>query len=58
MNFAKVDVIFTVSAPGALPKGLDSASDPTFNRLWTLLGTPCINVPALSPKAICRSACR
>ncbi|MFL5155497.1 MAG: amidase [Microvirga sp.] len=45
--FAEVDVILTVSAPGAPPKGLDSTGDPTFNRLWTLLGTPCVNVPAI-----------
>ena len=45
--FADVDVILTVSAPGAPPKGLDSTGDPTFNRLWTLLGTPCVNVPAI-----------
>ena len=45
--FAEVDVILTVSAPGAPPKGLDSTGDPTFNRLWTLLGTPCVNVPVL-----------
>ena len=44
--FTEVDVILTVSAPGAPPKGLDSTGDPTFNRLWTLLGTPCVNVPA------------
>jgi Asp-tRNA(Asn)/Glu-tRNA(Gln) amidotransferase A subunit family amidase len=45
--FTEVDVILTVSAPGAPPKGLDSTGDPTFNRLWTLLGTPCVNVPAI-----------
>jgi Asp-tRNA(Asn)/Glu-tRNA(Gln) amidotransferase A subunit family amidase len=45
--FAEVNVILTVPAPGAPPKGLDSTGDPTFNRLWTLLGTPCVNVPAI-----------
>jgi Asp-tRNA(Asn)/Glu-tRNA(Gln) amidotransferase A subunit family amidase len=24
-----------------------STGDPAFNRLWTLAGTPCINVPGL-----------
>ena len=42
----EVDVLLTLSAPGAPPKGLDSTGDPTFNRLWTLMGTPCVNVPA------------
>lgn len=41
------DVILTPSAPGAAPRGLETTGDPAFNRLWTLLGTPCINVPGL-----------
>jgi len=41
-----VDVLLALSAPGAPPKGLDSTGDPSFNRLWTLMGTPCVNVPA------------
>ena len=43
--FEQVDVLLTYSAPGAPPKGLDSTGDPRLNRLWTLLGTPCVNVP-------------
>jgi Asp-tRNA(Asn)/Glu-tRNA(Gln) amidotransferase A subunit family amidase len=42
----EVDVLLALSAPGAPPKGLDSTGDPSFNRLWTLMGTPCVNVPA------------
>ncbi|MFO1108379.1 MAG: amidase [Bradyrhizobium sp.] len=45
--FEEVDVLLTYSAPGAPPKGLDSTGDPRLNRLWTLLGTPCVNVPTL-----------
>lgn len=45
---AKTDVILTPSAPGAAPHGLGSTGLPTFNRLWTLLGPPCINVPGLA----------
>jgi Asp-tRNA(Asn)/Glu-tRNA(Gln) amidotransferase A subunit family amidase len=26
---------------------LSSTGKPTFNRLWTLLGAPCVNVPGL-----------
>jgi Asp-tRNA(Asn)/Glu-tRNA(Gln) amidotransferase A subunit family amidase len=44
--FGEVDVILALSAPGAAPKGLDWTGDPRFNRLWTLMGTPCVNVPA------------
>jgi Asp-tRNA(Asn)/Glu-tRNA(Gln) amidotransferase A subunit family amidase len=45
--FEGVDVLLTYSAPGAAPKGLSSTGDPRYNRLWTLMGTPCVNVPTL-----------
>jgi Asp-tRNA(Asn)/Glu-tRNA(Gln) amidotransferase A subunit family amidase len=43
--FRDIDAAITFSSPGAAPKGLDSTGDPKFNRLWTLLGVPCVNVP-------------
>jgi Asp-tRNA(Asn)/Glu-tRNA(Gln) amidotransferase A subunit family amidase len=46
-TFEDVDVLLTLSAPGAAPKGLDWTGDPRFNRLWTLMGTPCVNIPAI-----------
>jgi Asp-tRNA(Asn)/Glu-tRNA(Gln) amidotransferase A subunit family amidase len=45
--FVDVDVLLTFSAPGAAPKGLGSTGDPRLNRLWTLMGVPCVNVPAI-----------
>jgi len=42
-----VSIILTPSAPGAAPPGLNSTGLPTFNKLWTLLGAPCVNVPGL-----------
>lgn len=44
--FDEVDVLLTLSAPGAAPKGLESTGDARYNRLWTLMGVPCVNVPA------------
>jgi Asp-tRNA(Asn)/Glu-tRNA(Gln) amidotransferase A subunit family amidase len=44
---AEHDVVLTPSAPGAAPHGLGSTGDPMFNRLWTLMGAPCVNVPGL-----------
>jgi Asp-tRNA(Asn)/Glu-tRNA(Gln) amidotransferase A subunit family amidase len=44
--FDEVDVLLTFSAPGVAPKGLDWTGDPRFNRLWTLMGVPCVNIPA------------
>jgi Asp-tRNA(Asn)/Glu-tRNA(Gln) amidotransferase A subunit family amidase len=45
--FDDIDVILTLSAPGAAPRGLGSTGDPRYNRLWTLMGVPCVNVPAI-----------
>jgi len=45
-TFRELDVLLTLSAPGAAPKGLASTGDPRFNRLWTLMGVPCVNIPA------------
>ena len=44
------EAMLTPSAPGAAPL-IASPGEPTFNRLWTLLGTPCINVPGLADPA-------
>ena len=44
--FEDIDVLLTLSAPGAAPKGLASTGDPRYNRLWTLMGVPCVNIPA------------
>ena len=38
-------MLLTFSAPGAAPKGLGSTGDARFNRLWTLMGVPCVNIP-------------
>jgi Asp-tRNA(Asn)/Glu-tRNA(Gln) amidotransferase A subunit family amidase len=48
---ADFDVILTPSATGAAPPGLTSTGVPTFNKLWTLLGNPCVNVPGLADAA-------
>jgi Asp-tRNA(Asn)/Glu-tRNA(Gln) amidotransferase A subunit family amidase len=46
-TMADYDVILTPSAPGAAPHGFATTGNAMFNRLWTLMGTPCINVPGL-----------
>jgi Asp-tRNA(Asn)/Glu-tRNA(Gln) amidotransferase A subunit family amidase len=45
---ASFDVILTPSAPGAAPHGIGATGAAIFNLLWTLMGTPCVNVPGLS----------
>ena len=42
------DVILTPAAPGAAPYGIGATGQAIFNLLWTLMGTPCVNVPGLS----------
>lgn len=49
--FAKFDAILAPSAPGAAPESLASTGSPIFNRLWTLMGTPAVNVPGLADAA-------
>jgi Asp-tRNA(Asn)/Glu-tRNA(Gln) amidotransferase A subunit family amidase len=44
--FQDVDVLLTPSAPGAAPLGLDNTGDPVFCRIWTVLHTPTVNIPA------------
>lgn len=44
----ETDVILTPAAPGAAPHGLGATGSPVFNRLWTLMGTPCVNVPGMA----------
>jgi Asp-tRNA(Asn)/Glu-tRNA(Gln) amidotransferase A subunit family amidase len=45
--FANFDAVLTFSATGEAPEGLGSTGSPVFNRLWTLLGAPCVNVAGL-----------
>jgi Asp-tRNA(Asn)/Glu-tRNA(Gln) amidotransferase A subunit family amidase len=49
--FDGVTALLTPSAPGEAPEGLGSTGDPAFNRNWTLLGCPCVNVPGLRGRA-------
>jgi Asp-tRNA(Asn)/Glu-tRNA(Gln) amidotransferase A subunit family amidase len=39
------DALLMPSAPDEAPLGLASTGDSSFNRLWTLLGVPCVSVP-------------
>ena len=51
--FTDCDVLLAPSAPGAAPAGLGMTGDPIFNRIWTLLRTPCVNIPvALAPTGL------
>ena len=44
--FADCDVLLTPSAIGEAPVGIASCGSSLFNRNWTLLGVPCVTLPA------------
>ncbi|WP_019997072.1 amidase [Aureimonas ureilytica] len=43
--FDLCDILLAPSAPGPAPHRDEGMGDPAFNRLWTLAGVPCVNVP-------------
>lgn len=43
---AGLDVLLTPSAPDEAPIGIESTGNSLFNRNWTLLGVPCVTIPA------------
>jgi Asp-tRNA(Asn)/Glu-tRNA(Gln) amidotransferase A subunit family amidase len=49
--FREVDVLVAPSASSAAPVGLETTGSPNLNRLWTLLGMPCVSVPGLADKS-------
>jgi amidase len=44
--FGPCDAILVPAAPGEAPQGLGHTGSPIFNRMWTLLGVPCVTLPA------------
>jgi len=44
--FGGLDAVLVPAAPGEAPEGLAYTGDPAFSRIWTLLGVPCLTLPA------------
>ena len=44
--FGPYDAMLVPAAPGEAPAGLGYTGNPVFNRMWTLLGVPCVTLPA------------
>jgi amidase len=45
--FGECAAIVVPVAPGEAPVGHSYTGNPVFNRMWTLLGTPCVTVPVI-----------
>jgi Asp-tRNA(Asn)/Glu-tRNA(Gln) amidotransferase A subunit family amidase len=46
--FDGIDVLLTPSAPDEPPQGYGSTGPSTWNRAWTLLHVPCLNLPGIT----------
>ncbi len=44
--FGECAAIMVPAAPGEAPEGHAYTGNPIFNRMWTLLGTPAVTIPA------------
>jgi amidase len=44
--FDGCDVLVAPSTAGEAPTGIQATGDPLFNRIWTMLRTPCIHLPS------------
>ncbi len=44
--FGECHAVLVPAAPGEAPQGLGNTGNPIFNRMWTLLGVPCVTLPA------------
>ena len=45
--FGPCEAMLVPAAPGEAPAGLGYTGNPVFSRMWTLLGVPCVTLPAL-----------
>ena len=45
--FGPCEALLVPAAPGEAPQGLGYTGNPVFNRMWTLLGVPCVTLPAI-----------
>ncbi len=43
--WGSLDVLITPSAVDEAPLGLENTGDAVFNRIWTMLGVPCVHLP-------------
>ncbi|MFI4948741.1 MAG: amidase [Alphaproteobacteria bacterium] len=49
--FGPCEAMLAPAAPGDAPEGLGYTGNPVFSRMWTLLGVPCVTLPAIWGKS-------
>ncbi|KGD92432.1 hypothetical protein JL37_17470 [Achromobacter sp. RTa] len=49
--YGGADALLTPSTPGAAPLGLDHTGDASFNKIWSVLGWPCLHLPTAFNRA-------
>ena len=45
--FTRFSAVLTPAAAGEAPQNLAFTGSPDFNRMWTMLGVPCVTIPGL-----------
>ena len=48
---SEFDAVIAPATPGEAPRDLTNTGSPKFNLLWTSIGVPAVNVPALKGPA-------
>lgn len=52
-HFKYYDFLLTPAAPGEAPEGIGRTGNSMYNRIWSLLGVPCVTVPTyVGPKGL------
>ena len=49
--FGEADIVLTPSTPGPAPRGLGHTGDASFNKIWSVLGWPCLHLPTAFSRA-------
>ncbi|MGY6269796.1 amidase [Achromobacter denitrificans] len=49
--YGGADAVLTPSTPGPAPVGLDHTGDASFNKIWSVLGWPCLHLPTAFNRA-------
>jgi Asp-tRNA(Asn)/Glu-tRNA(Gln) amidotransferase A subunit family amidase len=49
--YGGADIVLTPSTPGPAPRGLDHTGDASFNKIWSVLGWPCLHLPTAFSRA-------